>query len=359
MPQQKHGHCHRGCHDQNDVKACLGGIYNGLPIVLTVEMAHPDQHCRGNAKIHHIEQARHGDHNLMGCQCLGAYPSHKDRGKGKGCRLNAHLHRRGPSQHIELAKQGGICAHGKHIPAVGAVAAAKGKDQHKPRHHQHTRQGSRNSCAQQAPLGHTTQAIDKQGIAHNIGHIATHHHHHRHLGAPYCLEKLLEHIGDTGKGYRQHVDKQIGLHQRQQFSGLSQTVQVDIEQCRDCQQQHSQQQIGHQRCPQHPAYTAVLASPEMPAHNGREPHGEAQGKDNEKQKHGVDKGGSCQFTHTVPPYHQRIGKTEHHLSDVAHHDGHTQLQQGLVMTAVSVEQESCHCFVLSEVYFTLKYCSKQ
>ena len=341
VPEEEYGHREHAGYQQDEVKAGVCRAAHGGIVALACEIAHAHGHGGCHAAVDHVEQLRHGKHYLVGGKGGGAQPAHEDGRQGEGSRLHSQLQGDGETQPRQAPHTGARHTPRGEAAAVTGVTAVHEEHQDARHGHDDARERRGKACAEESQLGRAELSVDKHPVAENVEQVAAYYDEHGRAGVGYAVEKLLESVEAAQERQQGYVDPQIGTHQRKQLDGLSEAVDVKAEQHRNAHKGKREQQVGHKAVLHGSAYAPGLAAPEHAAHNGRKAVREAGGEDYDEREHGVDEAGGSQLLHAVMPNHERIGKPQHDIAYLAHHDRHAQRHQRAVPVPDFID-ESIH-----------------
>ena len=127
-------------HDHDEVKAGKGGTAQVGQVFLPLVISDPDGGGGAHAVVHHEEDGRDRQHDLMGGQRNGGNPADHDGGQGKGSGFHAHLQGEGPSHRVQLPVVGTVEMRTEKPFPVVAVAGQVKEDANEDRHHQKARE---------------------------------------------------------------------------------------------------------------------------------------------------------------------------------------------------------------------------
>lgn len=288
------------------------------------------------AVIDHEAHLTDREHHLVGGQGRRADPADDDAREAEGRGLHAHLQRDGPSQEVELAEVGAVDASPEEALGVGPILPAREEDHHHRHRHDYARGQRAESRSRQSQFGRAELAVDQHPVAEDIEDVAADEHPHRERGVGDAVGKLLEDVeeADEGEGGEQH--EVVGLDQRQQFRGLAQVVDGEVEAPHHADDEGGEQQVGTDGVAHHLADALRLLLAVERADGGRDGIGEAEGEDDDEVDDIVDEGRGSQFAGGMVADHQRVGKGEDDRAELSHHDGDAEHRQRLVIGSITM-----------------------
>lgn len=158
--------------------------------------------------------------------------------------FHSHLQANGPAQCIELPEELLRPSQTEETDTVTDETAAAKYDHRKHHYHDNAGKQSTDTCAKQSQFGEAQFSVDEDIIAYDVQRIPSEQNPHRRLGVGDAIRELLESVEQHDKDQRGKQHQIVGFYQRHQFIGLSQPLDVEIDNRHDKSQQQCHQHIG-------------------------------------------------------------------------------------------------------------------